>query len=104
MMRVGCDIHSWMVAWVGVETHPYYAVSGADGSFKIANVPPGKRTIRVWHEKFGQLTKTVNVAAGATANVDFAYTGKEKPSTARVQDVTITLAEASIELRLRAGS
>ena len=99
MMRIGCDIHSWMVAYVGVETHPYYAVSGTDGSFTIANVPPGKRTIRVWHERFGQLTQTVNVAAGQTANVQFAYTGKEKPSTARIQEVTVPLA-AALDLRL----
>jgi len=100
MMRVGCDIHSWMVAYVGVETHSYYAVSGGDGTFKIANVPPGKRTIRVWHERFGQLTQTVNVAAGQTANVEFAYTGKEKPSTSRIQDVTIPYEQARLEIRL----
>jgi len=98
MMRVGCDIHSWMVAYVGVETHPYYAVSGADGTFKIANVPPGKRTIRVWHERFGPLTQTVNVAAGQTANVEFAYTGKEKPSTSRIQDLTLPFETATLNL------
>jgi plastocyanin len=103
MMRIGCDIHSWMVAWVGVETHPYFAVSGTDGSFKIANVPAGKRTIRVWHERFGQLTQTVSVTAGGTANVDFSYTGKEKPSKARVQDLVVPSVEASLELRLVAG-
>jgi len=103
MMRIVCDIHSWMVSYVGVETHPFYAVSGADGSFKIANVPPGKQTVRVWHEKFGQLTKTVNVSAGGTATVDFAYTGQEKPSKARVQDLILPSVEASLELRLVAG-
>ena len=100
MMRVGCDIHSWMVAWVGVETHPYFAVSGADGTFKIDNVPAGKRTIRVWHERFGMLTQPVTVTAGKPTNVEFAYTGKEKPSTARVQEETIPFAEARLDLRL----
>ena len=100
MMRIVCDIHSWMVSYVGVESHPFYAVSAADGSFKIANVPAGKQTVRIWHERFGQLTKTVNVTAGGTATVDFAYTGKEKPSTARVQDVAIPFGDAVAEMRL----
>ena len=103
MMRILCDIHSWMVTYVGVETHPFYAVTAADGTFKIANVPPGKQTVRIWHERFGQLTKTVNVTAGGTATIDFAYTGKEKPSTARVQDLAMPFADSSLDLRLLAG-
>jgi len=102
MMRIVCDIHSWMVGYVGVETHPFYAVSAADGSFKIANVPPGKQSVRIWHERFGELTKTVNVTAGGTATVDFAYTGQEKPSKARVQELTIPHSDG-LELRLVAG-
>jgi hypothetical protein len=75
MMRVTCDVHSWMVAYVGVETHPYFAVSAADGSFRIEGVPPGRHTIRVWHERYGRLTQTVAVRSGKTAAVDFSYTG-----------------------------
>ena len=78
MMRVGCDIHSWMVAYVGVETHPYFAVSGENGAFKIANVPAGRYPIRVWHERYGQLTQMVTVTAGKPVDVTFTYTGKEK--------------------------
>jgi hypothetical protein len=71
LMRITCDVHSWMVAFVGVEAHPYYAVSAADGTFQIAGVPAGRHTIRTWHERYGQLTQTVTVAAGKTAVVDF---------------------------------
>ena len=73
MLRIGCDVHRWMTAWVGIVDHPYFAVSGADGSFTIANVPAGRRTISVWHEKLGTLTKTVDVKAGAPAAVEFDY-------------------------------
>jgi plastocyanin len=89
VMRIKCDIHSWMVAWVGVVPHPYFAVSGGDGSFTIARVPPGRHTIQTWHEAYGRLTRTVDVKAGQTATVDFVYTGKEKPGTADIRDLVI---------------
>jgi len=73
MLKIGCDVHRWMTAWVGIVDHPYFAVTGADGSFTIGNVPAGKRTISVWHEKLGTLTKTVDVKPGAPTVVDFAY-------------------------------
>lgn len=98
MLRVGCDVHRWMTAYVGVDAHPYFSVSGADGSFKITGVPPGRYPIRVWHEAFGQLTQTVTVAAGKTATVTFSYSGKEKPSQARLQELTIPGASADLRL------
>jgi len=45
MVPVRCDIHPWMVAWIGVLPHPYYAVSGEDGGFSIPNLPPGRYTL-----------------------------------------------------------
>jgi len=77
MMRLGCDVHSWMTAYVGVVTNPYFAVSDAAGSFEIRNVPPGTYTIDAWHERFGPIKKSVKVTAGATATVEFSYTGTE---------------------------
>jgi hypothetical protein len=79
MLKLGCDVHRWMTAWVGVVDHPYFAVSSADGSFVISNVPAGKRKISVWHERFGTLTKAVDVKEGGATPVDFVYTGAEKP-------------------------
>lgn len=89
VLRVKCDIHSWMIAYVAVESHPYFSVSGADGSFTIANAPAGRFTIRAWHERYGELTQTVNVQAGKSVTADFAYSGKEPPNHARVQDVML---------------
>lgn len=76
MLRLGCDVHRWMTAWVGVVAHPYFAVSSSAGTFTIANVPAGKRSITAWHESFGTLTKTVDLKAGETATIDFVYTQK----------------------------
>jgi len=77
MLRLGCDVHRWMTAWIGIVSHPYFAVSeGNGGTFTIANVPAGTRTITAWHEAFGTLTKAVEVKDGQTATVDFVYTQK----------------------------
>ncbi len=77
MLRIGCDVHRWMTAWVGVVSHPYFAVSeGHDGDFTIRNVPAGHRTVTAWHEAFGTLTKGVDVKDGQTVTVDFVYTQK----------------------------
>jgi len=80
MLRLRCDIHRWMTAYVGVVNHPYFAVSGDGGTFEIDNVPPGMQTVQVWHEAYGMQTKTVRVQPGAIANIDLSYTGAEKPS------------------------
>ena len=79
MLRIKCDIHSWMTTYVGVVSNPYFAVSNKAGTFEIANVPPGTYTIIAWQERYGPVMKSVTVRAGAVAVVDFAYTGKEKP-------------------------
>ncbi len=79
MLRLKCDVHRWMTAYIGVVSHPYFAVSGTAGTFEIANVPVGTYTIQAWHERFGSLTRPVRVTAGATAIVDVPYTGEEKP-------------------------
>ena len=81
MLRLGCDVHSWMNAYVGIVSNPYFAVSNANGAFEIDNVPAGTRMIQIWHERYGMLTKTVTIKAGAVTTADFAYAGNEKPAT-----------------------
>jgi plastocyanin len=76
MLRVACDVHRWMTAFVGVVNHPYFATSGSAGTFTIANVPAGTHTIQAWHELFGVVTQTVRVTEGSTASVDFTYSAK----------------------------
>lgn len=60
-LKFKCDVHPWMFAWVSVFDHPYFAVSGKDGTFKIANVPPGKYTLQAAHRKAGTVTKEIEV-------------------------------------------
>ena len=70
-LKFRCDVHDWMFAWVSVFDHPYFAVSGKDGSFKIANVPPGKYKIQAAHRKAGTVTQDVEVKEGEPAKADF---------------------------------
>ncbi|MEK7716631.1 MAG: hypothetical protein AAB322_02630 [Pseudomonadota bacterium] len=68
--RCGCDIHGWMRAWVGVFKHPFHAVTGDDGRFRLVGVPEGKVTLRLWHEKLGTRDIEVEVKRGANASVE----------------------------------
>lgn len=73
MIPVKCNVHSWMHAYIGVMEHPYFAVTGADGAFLLPNLPPGDYTLAVWHEKLGEQTKQIHVAASENAVADFTY-------------------------------
>ena len=66
---VMCNIHPWMRTYVNVLSNPYYAITGADGSFTIKGLPPGSYTLEAWHEKFGMQEKKVR--AGSIANFTF---------------------------------
>jgi hypothetical protein len=86
--RIKCDIHNWMTAYVAVLPNRHFAISDTAGVFQIPNVPPGSYTVQAWHERYGPVTQTVRVRSGATAAVEFAYTGAEKPPAA-VRDLAI---------------
>jgi plastocyanin len=73
MVRFKCDVHGWMMAHVGVLPHPYFAVTGVDGSFSLAGVPPGTYMIEAWHERFGTRSMQVTVATSGTATSNFTF-------------------------------
>jgi plastocyanin len=77
VIKLQCDVHPWMRAFVIVTDHPFFAVSGADGKFKIEKVPAGKYDVEAWHSQYGLKKGTVEVADGATGKVDFEYKGDE---------------------------
>lgn len=79
MLRIKCDIHSWMTTYVGVVANPYFSVSRDDGTFSIPNVPPGSYTLVIWHERYGELRRPARVQAGGTTTVDLEFPGDEKP-------------------------
>lgn len=75
VVRVTCDVHSWMEAWLLVIDSPYFAVSDAQGNFSITDVPPGEYSVRMWHELLGSAEKSVTVTEGGSSEVDFSIGG-----------------------------
>jgi plastocyanin len=71
--KVKCDVHGWMKSYMAVMPHPFFAVSKADGTFTIPNLPPGTYTLVAWHEKFGSKEQPVTVAAKESKAVSFSY-------------------------------
>ncbi len=70
---VKCNVHPWMKSYIAVFKHPYFAVTGANGSFEIKNLPPGTYTLQAWHEKYGTATQTVTIGAKEAKTVSFAF-------------------------------
>src|SRR5205085_7860224 len=64
LVRVYCNIHPRMSGFVVVRDNAWFAQPGADGSFTIANVPPGTYTIKTWHERGGETSQQIRVPAG----------------------------------------
>jgi plastocyanin len=73
MVPFKCDVHGWMNAFVGVLDHPFYAVTGPDGTFMLQGLPPGTYTVEAWHEKLGTQTQTVTIAAKETKDVALTF-------------------------------
>ena len=70
VVRVFCDIHSHMSAFIVVFSHRYFAVSEPDGTYQLPPVPPGTYTVVGWYEGDVRVTRQVSVRAGETATVD----------------------------------
>jgi hypothetical protein len=73
MVPFKCDVHGWMNAYVGVMSHPYYAVTDKDGKFELKGLPPGTYTIEAWHEKLGTQTANVTLAAKESKDITFGF-------------------------------
>ncbi|MCR4291152.1 MAG: carboxypeptidase regulatory-like domain-containing protein [Candidatus Scalindua sp.] len=77
-VKVTCDVHKWMTSWLIVQANPYYAITDANGKYKLEGVPAGTYTVQAWQESLGNATQEVTVAAGGEAKADFELEKKEK--------------------------
>jgi plastocyanin len=65
-IRVKCDVHPWMTAYVGVFDTPFFAATGVDGKFEINGLPKGEYTLVAWHELYGRQQQPLTVADETT--------------------------------------
>jgi plastocyanin len=76
MIPVRCNNHPWMQAFINVAPNPYFAVTGADGSFTIKGLPPGNYTLAAVQEKLGEVDIPVTVKAKSSTTADFTFAAK----------------------------
>ena len=69
IVRIDCDLHSWMRAWVVVAEHRFYAITGPDGEFALDGLPPGRYTLQIWQETLGTTMREVVVPDSGAASV-----------------------------------
>ena len=73
---VKCNVHPWMHGYFVVLKTSHYAVSGADGTFKLPDLPPGKYTLTAWQEDYGTQTQDVTISGSESKTVDFSFKAK----------------------------
>jgi plastocyanin len=73
VVKIICEVHPWMSAYIVVTDHPYHAVTDAYGEYLISDVPVGVYRLKVWHESLGTEEKQVEVKAGESRKVDFVF-------------------------------
>ncbi len=73
MVKIKCDVHPWMQAYAGVLDHPFFSVSGAEGTFDLKGVPAGTYTVEAWHEKLGTQTQQITLADRESKALDFTF-------------------------------
>ena len=75
MVPIKCNVHPWMRVYVGVSSHPFFAITGEDGTFTIKGLPAGDYTLEAWHERYGVQEIKIKVGEKEAKSTDFIYKG-----------------------------
>ncbi len=73
VLRLKCDVHPWMSAYVAVVENPYFDVSDADGTYEITGLPDGDYTLVAWHELYGRQEVALSIRDGAAVEQNFTF-------------------------------
>jgi hypothetical protein len=76
IMKVVCDTHAWMIGFVHVFDHPFFAVTNEQGAFSIPDLPPGSYVLKAWHEDGGIRTQEITVPDSGDVRVVFEFGNK----------------------------
>jgi len=76
MIPVKCNVHAWMRGYIAVMEHPYFAITDDAGAFRLDGLPPGNYVVAIWHEKLGELTQPLAVAAKGELSLTFDFPPK----------------------------
>jgi hypothetical protein len=76
ILKVVCDTHAWMLAYIHVFDHPYFAVTDENGTFSIAEIPPGNYVLKAWHEDAGTKSQEITVLESGDVRVVLEFTKK----------------------------
>jgi hypothetical protein len=71
ILKLVCDTHAWMLGFIHVFEHPYFAVTDDQGTFTIPNVPPGTYVLKAWHEVAGTITREITGSDMEDNRIDF---------------------------------
>ncbi len=74
MMKVVCDTHAWMLGWLHVFDHPYFAVTNDQGAFSIPDLPAGNYVLKAWHEGGGTKSQEITVPESGEIRAAFEFT------------------------------
>lgn len=76
VLKLVCDTHAWMLGFVHVFDHPFFAVTDDKGAFSIPNVPAGTYILKTWHEDAGVTSQEVVVSESGVVRVNFDFAKK----------------------------
>jgi hypothetical protein len=73
VLKLVCDTHAWMIGYLHVFDHPYFAVSDEKGAFSIPNVPAGRYMLNAWHEEAGTRRQEITITESGDVRVEFEF-------------------------------
>src|SRR5215467_6858985 len=76
VLKVVCDTHAWMMAYIHVFDHPYFAVTDERGIFSISNLPAGTYVLKAWHEDIGVKSQELTIPESGDVRASFEFTNE----------------------------